>query len=214
VQLSDSTSTTSSVLAATPTAVKSAYDLAAAALVKSVYTASLYFAASQVETLNRAYINGTSQRPQQGRTHLQFFVAPDTITVGTATVWVQAIGTSITLARMGLYTWDETAGTATLVARTANDTTIAGTANTLQSRAFDTTGGYPSTYTITAGSAYAFGFITVGTTGPQILTTALAGDANPNAITPRVSAQKTSQTDLATISGFSNIQFAFWGRFS
>jgi hypothetical protein len=40
VQLSDSTSTTSSVLAATPTAVKSAYDLAAAAQPKaSTYTA-------------------------------------------------------------------------------------------------------------------------------------------------------------------------------
>ena len=38
VQLSDSTSTTSSVLAATPTAVKSAYDLANAAIAKSVVT--------------------------------------------------------------------------------------------------------------------------------------------------------------------------------
>jgi len=36
VQLSDSTSTTSSILAATPTAVKSAYDLAAAALPKLI----------------------------------------------------------------------------------------------------------------------------------------------------------------------------------
>lgn len=39
VQLSDSTSTTSSILAATPTAVKSAYDLAAAAIPKSTATA-------------------------------------------------------------------------------------------------------------------------------------------------------------------------------
>ena len=38
VQLSDSTSTTSSVLAATPTAVKSAYDLAAAAIATSTLT--------------------------------------------------------------------------------------------------------------------------------------------------------------------------------
>jgi hypothetical protein len=38
VQLSDSTSTTSSILAATPTAVKSAYDLAAAAIAKSTVT--------------------------------------------------------------------------------------------------------------------------------------------------------------------------------
>lgn len=39
VQLSDSTSTTSSILAATPTAVKSSYDLAAAAIPKSTATA-------------------------------------------------------------------------------------------------------------------------------------------------------------------------------
>jgi hypothetical protein len=38
VQLSDSTSTTSSILAATPTAVKSAYDLATAAIPKSTVT--------------------------------------------------------------------------------------------------------------------------------------------------------------------------------
>ena len=38
VQLSDSTSTTSSILAATPTAVKSAYDLAAAAIPKNLTT--------------------------------------------------------------------------------------------------------------------------------------------------------------------------------
>jgi len=38
VQLSDSTSTTSSILAATPTAVKSSYDLAAAAIPKSTVT--------------------------------------------------------------------------------------------------------------------------------------------------------------------------------
>lgn len=38
VQLSDSTSTTSSILAATPTAVKSAYDLATAAIAKSTVT--------------------------------------------------------------------------------------------------------------------------------------------------------------------------------
>jgi len=39
VQLSDSTSTTSSVLAATPTAVKSSYDLAAAAIPKALLDA-------------------------------------------------------------------------------------------------------------------------------------------------------------------------------
>jgi hypothetical protein len=46
VQLSDSTSTTSSVLASTPTATKSAYDLAAAATPKSVFTAKGSIAAA------------------------------------------------------------------------------------------------------------------------------------------------------------------------
>ena len=53
VQLSDSTSTTSSILAATPTAVKSAYDLAAAAIPKSTVTTAgdvIYATASSAVT--------------------------------------------------------------------------------------------------------------------------------------------------------------------
>jgi len=46
VQLSDSTSTTSSVLASTPTATKAAYDLAAAATPKSTFTAKGSIAAA------------------------------------------------------------------------------------------------------------------------------------------------------------------------
>jgi len=62
VQLSDSTSTTSSVLAATPTAVKSAYDLANAAIPKSLTTTTgdiIY--ASAANTPARLGIGSTSQ---------------------------------------------------------------------------------------------------------------------------------------------------------
>ena len=62
VQLSDSTSTTSSVLAATPTAVKSAYDLANAAIPKTLTTTTgdiIY--ASSANTPARLGIGSTGQ---------------------------------------------------------------------------------------------------------------------------------------------------------
>ena len=62
VQLSDSTSTTSSILAATPTAVKSAYDLANAAIPKTLTTTTgdiIY--ASSANTPQRLGIGSTGQ---------------------------------------------------------------------------------------------------------------------------------------------------------
>lgn len=57
VQLSDSTSTTSSILAATPTAVKSAYDLANAAVAKSIVDAKGdLIAATAADTVDRLAI--------------------------------------------------------------------------------------------------------------------------------------------------------------
>jgi len=62
VQLSDSTSTTSSVLASTPTATKSAYDLAAAAIPKStVTTAGDVIYATGSSAVTRLGIGSTGQ---------------------------------------------------------------------------------------------------------------------------------------------------------
>ena len=62
VQLSDSTSTTSSILAATPTAVKSAYDLAAAAVPKSIVDAKGdLIAATAADTVSRIAVGTNGQ---------------------------------------------------------------------------------------------------------------------------------------------------------
>jgi hypothetical protein len=62
VQLSDSTSTTSSILAATPTAVKSAYDLANAAVAKSIVDAKGdLIAATAADTVARLPIGTNAQ---------------------------------------------------------------------------------------------------------------------------------------------------------
>ena len=91
VQLSDSTSTTSSVLAATPTAVKSAYDLANAAIAKSVVTTA-------GDTI---YRNGTVP------TRLAIGTAGQVLTVNsgaTAPEWATAAsGGSLTLLASGSF---------------------------------------------------------------------------------------------------------------
>ena len=62
VQLSDSTSTTSSVLAATPTAVKSAYDLADGAVAKSTFTTKGdIVAATAASTISRLGVGSNGQ---------------------------------------------------------------------------------------------------------------------------------------------------------
>ena len=100
-----------------------------------------------------------------------------------------------TLCRMGLYTYTD-AGTATLVARTASDTTLFAATNTVYTRSLDTTGGYPATYTLTAGVRYGAGYIGVGTTQPQVT------GRNVNSVTaglsPRLSGSSGTVSDLPT----------------
>lgn len=214
VQLSNSTSTTSSTLAATPTAVKAAYDLAGSAVVANNYQTSVGYTATSIETMPRSYVPfanvnyGTS-----GRAYFAMVRPVKDITVGTASVYCVSVGTAMTTARLGLYTYDDASGTAILVARTANDTSIFGTAATLQSRAFDTTGGYPATYTMVAGSAYAWAVVYVGTGLPFV--GGFSTIANLTFATPRAFGLLTSQTDLpGTTSSLAATTGAVWGRFS
>jgi hypothetical protein len=102
-----------------------------------------------------------------GRVYLTFFTPLRNATITQISMASNVVASSgLTLARMGLYTFDES--TATLVARTASDTTLFNTATTLYTRSFDTTGGYPSSYTLVAGTRYAIGVIQVGTTIAQL----------------------------------------------
>ncbi|HCB59110.1 MAG TPA: hypothetical protein DEP82_14640 [Arthrobacter bacterium] len=100
-----------------------------------------------------------------------------------------------TLARLGLYTVTS-AGVATLVAVTANDTTLFATANTVYEKSLDTAGGYPASYTLVAGQRYAIGVIGMGTTAG-----ALRGGIVLNAISFRITKGGNlgaGGTDLAT----------------
>jgi len=202
--LTDSANSTSTTTAATPNSIK--------LFVDNLYS-SYNFPTNGIETFSKSLGAVGLAGFGSGITFLTVFVPLKDMTVGTATFFNQGTATSPTLFRMGLYTWDEAAGTATLVARTANDTTAVGTSATIQSRAFDTAGGYPSTYTLVAGSAYAFGLLQVATTPSQY-----ARLSNSPAVlvnSPRkVSLSKGSQTDLATAGTWTNSTNIIWGRFT
>lgn len=164
-----------------------------------------------VETAPRINLNLASLT--SGTVSFSFFTPLVTVTVGTVSMAAATTAASgLTLARMGLYTFDET--TATLVARTASDTTLFTVASTLYTRSFDTTGGYPATYTLQAGQRYALAVICVGTTMPNVYYE-FASAAFLSVLTPRMSATATSLTDLPTSRAtFTNNAGVLYGRFS
>jgi hypothetical protein len=104
-----------------------------------------------------------------------------------------------TLIRFGIYTRSGT--TFTLVARTASDTTIFNAANTKFTRALNTTGGYPATYTMTAGTEYFISVIQVAsTTVAAILSTTDRQATAANTATGGMFYTQSTQSDLVASS--------------
>ena len=118
----------------------------------------------------------------------------------------------LTLARMGLFTWDEGTNTATLVARTANDTSLFTGRYTNYTRVFDSAPGYPSTYNLIAGRRYATAVIQVGATASYLLATGMFPQAGE--VMPRLSGYKSGQSDLATSNTVLTRGIAYWSRVS
>jgi hypothetical protein len=144
-----------------------------------------------------------------GTIYWTFFTPSVSFTVSSITMVSGTTAASgLTLARMGIYAMDET--TATLVARTASDTTLFGTVSTAYQRSLSTTGGYPATYTLNAGTRYGVGVICVGTTAP--LYSGRLMNAGVSGLTPRCNAALASQTDLVTSSSLATAQGQPWAR--
>jgi hypothetical protein len=150
-----------------------------------------------------------------GQALIAFFTPTITVTVSQIAManGTGAVAAGLTLARMGIYTYPTDGSTATLVARTASDTTLFAATNTTYTRSLDNTGGYPSSYTLNAGTRYGVAYICVGTTQPQlvgrVVLTAVAG------VSPRLSgSSSTGLSDLpTTFTPNANSQAAY-GRLS
>jgi hypothetical protein len=139
------------------------------------------------------------------------FAASSNMTVSQVTVASSSAASGLTLARMGLYSFNGT--TATLLARTASDTTLFTAPTTVYTRSFNTTGGYPASYNLIAGETYAIGVICVGTVTPNLyggagVATVIGG------LPPRITGVRSAQTDLVTTTFNGTITNQLWGRFS
>jgi hypothetical protein len=133
-----------------------------------------------------------------GQALIAFFTPVTTITVSqiAMSTGAGAVAAGLTLARMGIYTYTE-GGTATLVARTASDTSLFNANNTTYTRSLDTTGGYPATYTLNAGTRYGVAYICVGTTQPQLVGRSVLTAVG--VLSPRLSGgSSTGLSDLPT----------------
>jgi hypothetical protein len=188
--------------------------LSANVILGSALAARQHQTTSVIDVIDRAHVV-TALSLTSGAIYWTFFTPSYSLTVSQIAIASSSSSSSITLARLGLYTADA-AGNCTLVARTASDTTFLNAGNTVFTRSLDTTGGYPAAYTLAAGTRYAVAFIAVGS---GIASVQAASTTNTIAsVTPRMQGVRTSQSDLITsqTSGQFNasVNAAIWYRLS
>jgi hypothetical protein len=153
-------------------------------------------ASTNIDVVRREACTINSVTTVSGRILFTMFTPAFSLSVSQIQMYTGNVAASgLTLARMGLFTWTDSTQTATLLARTASDTTLFNATVTLFTRSFDTTGGYPANYTLSAGTRYAIGVIATGTTMPQFAGQTLIA---ANGLTPRLTSFRDSQTDLVT----------------
>jgi hypothetical protein len=166
-----------------------------------------------IDTISRSVRAFGSNGTTSGAIFLTYFTPLRTVTVSEITMRTASPAASgLTLARMGLYSVDPN-GDATLVARTASDTTLFAATFTTYTRSFSTADSFPATYTLAAGQRYASAFVTTGTTMPALVS--VPGNGAINALPPRAGGGITSQTDLLTTYTDSSVvtsAASFWAR--
>jgi hypothetical protein len=169
---------------------------------------------SVIDVIDRAHVV-TALSLTSGAIYWTFFTPSYSLTVSQIAIASSSSSSGVTLARLGLYTADAS-GNCTLVARTASDTTFLNAGNTVFTRSLDTTGGYPATYTLAAGTRYAVAFIAVGSGIASVQVASIQHTIS--LVTPRMQGVRTSNSDLVTsqTSGQYNasVNSAIWCRLS
>jgi hypothetical protein len=190
--------------------------LSANVILASALAATTNQATDFIEPIDRLALT-TAQGLVNTAQYWTFFTPAYSLTI-TQIAYASAgsVASGLTLCRFGLYTMTA-AGSGTLVARTANDTTCFNAGNTIFTRDLDATGGYVSSYTLQAGQRYAVSVAVAGTGNMG----SLFGSACPNALaglTPRVQGVRTGVTDLVTNQGSGQYSGAvghiYWARLS
>ena len=147
-----------------------------------------------------------------------FFTPLVTLTINRITVasGPSATQTGVTYGKLGLYTYNESTGVLTLVAETANDTTLYSTASSIFTRALSNANGLPLTYTVQAGTRYACCSIMVFSGGSPS-SVVVQNSTNPLGLLPRMNWYQNGQATLptsSTLSGNPGNGFATFFRLS
>lgn len=144
---------------------------------------------------HHAVISTASQ--VDGGLALVYFRATKTESVASLSMWTcGTAAASNTLIRWGVYEVDESDGDLTLVASTANDTTLFAATNTKYTKALS------SAWAKEAGKLYAIGSLVVGGTMPTLLAVDVSGGAPPGMLStlagldPQLTGFLASQADL------------------
>ena len=173
------------------------------------YLASIGQSSSVIETTERN--SALSSTAAQGGSLFLMMITPVVnITVTKLSISVANASTgTVTLFRMGVYSFNEGTNTATLIASTAN---VPSSTSPAQLAELPLTS--PASITLVAGTRYAIGFIGTGyTTAPSIASATIP--ATVSALSPVMSKSVAGQTDLpATIVATVTPGARFWLRAS
>lgn len=160
------------------------------ALEALVYAGSYDALGSGQSTVPRSLVNANVAQPT-GVLRLAFFssVKSETTTQARVSTITPAAAATPTLVRWGLYSVAAN-GDGTLVASTANDTTLFSVASTAYTRPWS------APYALTRGSRYAFGCLVVtGATAPNVAANTQQ-DSTEAARSPRLAGILSAQADL------------------
>lgn len=152
---------------------------------------------TSTEVFSRLFVNASVALPA-GVLSVSFFTPEKNQTITQLTMVNQTAGAGTTLARMGLWLPDTTAaGSITLLAETASDTTLS-TGTGVVTRSLSSARGGPTSYNLVAGTRYGVSFLPVGsTTDPKpCCHQTLAG---LHSLDPCLVRGKTGQTDHPAI---------------
>ena len=177
---------------------------------------SMAGAISSVETVPRYAFTTTAVTATSNGCLFAFFTPVVTLTVTQITMQTYGAASGLTTGRMALCTWSESTSTASVVAKCANDTSLFGSIQTQYTRSFSTAGGFPSSYTLVAGTRYAVVVYAVAsTTYPTFVCAGMNSTAQQ--ITPRMAGSYNggSGTDISSSMTVANyLTGLIWARLS
>ena len=165
-------------------------------LIPSEYLRSYIGApANAFDTVPRYTLNSTTTLVD-GTVYLYYFTPFENIVVNNITMACESAAVGTTWARMGIYSVDNSTQALTLVANTANTTTLFDTANTSYTVALDSYG-YSVPYTLTRGNRYAVAvLVREQTVNPTIVCSGGSHYISVASLSPKIIGTVSGQIDL------------------